>query len=58
LNDSEQNPQSKNASLISQVRRLARTLHIAKRTEEANVGWITRFAAFSLDFGQIMSQRR
>jgi hypothetical protein len=38
LHDSEPNPQTKNASLISQVRRLARTLHIAKRTEEAYVG--------------------
>jgi len=35
--------------LISQVRRLARTLHIAKRTEEAYVGWITRFLVFHRD---------
>lgn len=33
----------KNENIISQVRRLARTMHIAKRTKEAYVGWITRF---------------
>ena len=49
MRDSEPNPQTKNASLISQVRRLARTLHIAKRTEEAYVGWITRFLVFHRD---------
>jgi integron integrase len=49
LHDSEPNPPSKNASLINQVRRLARTLHIAKRTEEAYVGWITRFLVFHRD---------
>ncbi|MFN7447406.1 MAG: hypothetical protein ACK5RF_03900 [Pirellula sp.] len=31
------------------MRRLARTLHIAKRTEEAYVGWITRFLVFHRD---------
>ena len=30
------------SKLIDQVRRIARTLHVAKRTEEANVGWISR----------------
>jgi len=49
LHDAEPNPQSNNASLISQVRRLARTLHISKRTEEAYVGWITRFLVFHRD---------
>jgi len=28
------------SKLIDQVRRIARTLHVAKRTEEAYVGWI------------------
>jgi integron integrase len=40
---------SKNDGLISQVRRLARTMHIAKRTEEAYVGWITRFLVYQRD---------
>ena len=40
---------SKNDGLISQVRRLARTMHIAKRTEEAYVGWITRFLVYHRD---------
>lgn len=31
------------------MRRLARTLHIAKRTEEAYVGWITRFLVYHRD---------
>ena len=30
------------SKLIDQVRRLARTLHVAKRTEEAYTGWISR----------------
>ncbi|MFN7843035.1 MAG: site-specific integrase [Pirellula sp.] len=40
---------SENASLINRVRRLARTLHIATRTEEAYVGWINRFLVFHRD---------
>jgi hypothetical protein len=31
------------SKLIDQVRRIARTLHVAKRTEEAYVGWISRY---------------
>ena len=31
------------SKLIDQVRRIARTLHVAKRTEEAYVGWIFRY---------------
>lgn len=46
MHDSEPDPPPKNASLINQVRRHARVLHIAKRTEEAYVGWITRFLVF------------
>lgn len=46
MHDSEPNQSSKNASLIDQVRRHARTLHIAKRTEKAYIGWITRFLIF------------
>lgn len=46
MHDSEPDPPPKNASLINQVRRHARVLHIAKRTEEAYVGWITRLLVF------------
>jgi hypothetical protein len=31
------------SKLIDQVRRIARTLHVAKRTEEAYVGWISTY---------------
>jgi len=31
------------SKLIDQVRRIARTLHVATRTEEAYVGWISRY---------------
>ncbi len=31
------------SKLIDQVRRIARMLHVAKRTEEAYVGWISRY---------------
>jgi integron integrase len=49
LNDSEPNPETENASLITQVRRTARALHVAKRTEEAYVGWIKRYFIFHRD---------
>jgi hypothetical protein len=31
------------SKLIDQMRRIARTLHVAKRTEEAYVCWISRY---------------
>ena len=31
------------SKLIDQARRIARTLHVAKRTEEASVCWISRY---------------
>ena len=49
MNESDRNSQSKNDGLISQVRRLACTMHIAKRTEEAYVGWITRYLVYHRD---------
>jgi integron integrase len=39
----------KEPKLIDQVRRIARTLHVAKRTEEAYVGWISRYLIFHRD---------
>ncbi|XZE22291.1 integron integrase [Pirellulaceae bacterium SH449] len=49
MHEAEPNPQTKNASLITQVRRMARTLHVAKRTEEAYVGWINRYFIYHRD---------
>lgn len=37
------------SKLIAEVRRLARTMHISKRTEEAYVGWISRYLIFHRD---------
>ena len=37
------------SKLIDQVRRLARTLHVAKRTEEAYTGWISRYLVYHRD---------
>ena len=37
------------SKLIEQVRRTARTLHVAKRTEEAYVGWISRYLIYHRD---------
>jgi integron integrase len=34
------------SKLVEQVRRIARTLHVAKRTEEAYVGWISRYLIY------------
>lgn len=45
----DEGSREKNEGLISQVRRLARTMHIAKRTEDAYVGWITRFLVYHRD---------
>ena len=33
-------------SLLEEVRRRARVLHLAKRTEEAYVGWVHRYLLF------------
>ena len=49
MDESDSDSMSKNDGLISQVRRLARTMLIAKRTEEAYVGWITRFLVYQRD---------
>ena len=49
MDESDSDSMSKNDGLISQVRRLARTMHIAKRTEDAYVGWITRFLVYHRD---------
>ncbi|MBM3966573.1 MAG: integron integrase [Planctomycetes bacterium] len=37
------------SKLVDQVRRIARTLHVAKRTEEAYVGWISRYLIYHRD---------
>ncbi len=42
-----QNPEDKKPRLIDQVRGKMRMLHLAKRTEEAYVGWILDFLKFA-----------
>jgi integron integrase len=42
----EESDPFKDSKLIQQVRRTMRTLHIAKRTEEAYVGWIIRYLIY------------